>query len=976
MELELPDTDVEGDGAYDALVSVNHRWLSRYARLHPNFCVDPTLLERNSLWMNSHFQKSRMITPAASPQAQKLIKKHRETVMERLRTSPLPHSESPFSTSIVDPMAALMFAASIDRCPHNNLEDFLAEAWELLQCESIRGHALQSGFASCIFRFLTDFTETQKRIPCLRLLVLLAEEDSSTVVNACKVAAQGQFWQPNMFVFSLQKRHQDNSTLCELAARLLECFSNEMPIPPPIDLNQSYEDDSSLHRINTSPTRPSTTGTALPLLAIGQRGLSPHRPLFSPITTISRLYQEAPSPYCSSMKLPLTRPPTSPVEQGRRAQVFSMPKLAAVEGQRQYRCNTPNAPPSRIDHEAGRTLDPIINSPPQSPSAVSPTKSRVAVSEKYSWNPECINSVSGFEWWWRSLPQNHTSLEPTQKLKMVTKAAVRLHSKGELQRAIELYQLALSSEANDEVKFRLQINLACAYEAADDLASSIESFRIALELNPSDPYAIYKLGSVLTLVGEFEEARMRLESILEGYPQAADGLKTLDLAVEAYQQQQETTKAAVAAAKARRSPAKIITPRVYVTTPREQIAPSIPVVRSPAPRRKKAPKREQPLSKDRDELEFCEGPAKLEFSPKPDTATVATLTEDPLSSPPNKLEILVRRCQEDHINLLEVLGQLDPQKRGLVHRESFLNLLHIITGVDNLNSNDQRVFGIPPDSWVSLGNQEYLKYQGFLNAYTKQSQAEAALRSSNEVVPVKQLIDELVRHDMANVSHQNVSEWLQLGSDRAIEGLRSTSSKASDRSTGDDESATWVTQSLGGNSEGSTPSLRASEEDIFTPRTRAKKDRAREEWVMTAEKARVLARRQQHCMKSLRNIAVRAKAHIASRRDAVAFLLVVAQNAREELTARKLRCLTARQEETAESCSDLAESTDPTGTSVGAQLDAVKELSEEIYNASARAALARLRQNSELEDLKTVATRFATLCQVPPFFLDTQTQEG
>lgn len=681
---------------------------------------------------------------------------------------------------------------------------------------------------------------------------------------------------------------------------------------------------------------------------------------------MSKLYQEVPSPYCPSMKLPLTRPLTSPVEQSRRAQIFSMPKLAAVKGQRQYRCNTPNAPPSRIDTEANRTLDPLICSPPQSPSAVSPTKSRVAVSEKYSWNPECINSVSGFEWWWRSLPQNHTSLEPTQKLKMVTKAAVRLHSKGELQRAIELYQLALSSETNDEVKFRLQINLACAYEAAEDLALSIESFRVALKLNPSDPYAIYKLGSILTVVGEFGEARVRFESILEEYPQAANGLKTLELAVEAYKQQEEATKAAIAAAKARRSPAKVI-PRVYMASPREPIAPSIPVVQSPAPRRKKVPKREQPLSSDQKELAFREGSTKLKSPPKPDTATVATLTEDPLTSP-NLLDKLVRRCQEARIDLLEVLGQLDPQKRGLVHRESFLSLLRIIAGVDNCNSND---LGISPEDWVSLGNHDYLKYRGFLNAYNDQYQVETALLSSDEVVQVKLLVDDLIRRDTANVTHQNVSEWMRLGSERAVHRM---SPQISDGST--DGDAALSTQSLGNNSEGSTPNLRASEEDIFTPRTRARKDRAREEWVLTAEKARVLARRQQHCMKSLRDIAARAKAHIASRRDALGFLLVVAQNAREELVARKLRCLTARQEETTDSSSDLAEATEKeveaTDTNVRAQLDPVKELSVEIYEAAARAAIARLRQSSELEGLKTVATRFATLCQVPAFFLNTQ----
>ncbi|KAG7385486.1 hypothetical protein PHYPSEUDO_001436 [Phytophthora pseudosyringae] len=989
LELELPDVEAEEDGAFEVLVVVNHRWLGRYARLHPSFSVEPALLERNSLWMNAFFQKARMTTSAASPQAQSLVKKHRETVVERLRSAPLPLSESPFSTCVVDPMAALMFAASSDRCPHSNLEDLLAEAWELLQCASIRAHALQSGFARCIFRFLTEFTEPQKRIPCLRLLVLLAEENSSAVVNASKVAAQGQFWQPNMFVFSLQKRHQDNSTLCELAVRLLEFFSHEMPIPPPVVLDQSCDEDkevfarlagvTSPHRAPTahlSPLRRPGSSTALPLLIGGHRSPGPLRTLFSPTTTISKLYQEAPSPYCPTMTLPLTRPPTSPVEQSRRAQIFSMPKLAAVEGQRQHRCNSPNAPPSRversIDVEACRTLDPLLGSPPQSPSG--PNKPRAVVSEKYSWNPECINSVSGFEWWWRSLPQNDSSLEPTQKLKMVTKAAVRLHSKGELQRAIELYRLALSSETNAEVAFRLRINLACAFEAAEELPSSIEEFRIALELNPSDPYAIFKLGSVLTSAGEFEEARLRFESILGEYAQAADGLKTLEVAVEAYKQEEEARRAVIASAKARRSPPKVIHPRSYLTTPREPIAPSTLLVQPPAPRRKKtpAPKREHPPlnadTSEKTEPAVTDTPAKATPS---QTATVATLTDDHLVSP-GLLELLVRRCQETRTNVSEVLEQLDPHQRGLVHRESFMNLLRVVAGIITLDIDNGTALGVSPDDWVNQGNQTFLKYGGFLNAYTEQHQVEAALLSSGEVVRVKLWIDDLIRHDKANFSHRSVSEWLRLGSERAAAELRRISSEASELSCVADDSS-------GKEGSWSTPDLQASKQDLFTPRTRARKDRTREEWVLTAEKARVLGRRQQHCMKSLRDIAARARAHIVSRRNAMAFLFVAAQNAQEELRMRKVRCMTARQEEAAETrtshdgeATSSEERTEivPNDKSGGTQLHIVKGLSEETYASSVRAAMTRLRQNAELEGLKTVSTRFAAFCQVPPFFLD------
>ncbi|GMF23963.1 unnamed protein product [Phytophthora lilii] len=700
------------------------------------------------------------------------------------------------------------------------------------------------------------------------------------------------------------------------------------------------------------------------------------------------------------MKLPLTRPPTSPVEQSRRAKIFSMPKLAAVEGQRQYRCNTPNAPPSRIersiDIEATRTLDPLFGSPPQSPSGGSPSKPRVVVSEKYSWNPECINSVSGFEWWWRSLPQNHASLEPTQKLKMVTKAAVRLHSQGDIHRAIELYQLALSSEPNDEVKFRLRINLACAHEAAEDVPSSIEEFRLALELNPDDLYAIFKLGCALTAVREFDEARMLFESIQAEYPKAADGLKTLEKAIAEVKQEEEARRAAVAAAKARRSPPKIVSPRVYNTTPREPVAPSTPVVQPPAPRRKKAPAAKQsvPSAEPSDKAEPSEhnAQANTTLPQRPETATVATLTDDELSSP-SLLELLVRRCQEARINMFEVMQRLDPQQRGLVHRESFINLLRVIVGANMPPLDDdtaRNALNISPCDWSSQENQIFFNYSGFLRAYAAQHQVEAALLTSGEVVQVKLMIDDLIRHDMAYISHHSVSEWMRLGSERASEELYRTTFLADSASRGGQAmEPTPRKQSMLGNSTSGTwsaPDLQASEEDLITPRTRVRKDRAREEWLLTAEKARVLARRQQHCMKSLRDIAARARAHIVFRRNAMAFLQVVAQHAQEELEARRERCLSARQNEApTQTLSTQDERAEPHPEALPPQpvseshetarevsVDVVKELSEQTYELSVQTAISRLQQNTELDDVKAIASRFAAFCQVPPYFLNSQ----
>lgn len=472
------------------------------------------------------------------------------------------------------------------------------------------------GFAGCAFRFLTQFTEEKKRVRwpsltlscllllvrlhiqslivalvlqilCLQLLVLLAEDNADAVVRSCQIAAQGQHWQPNMFIYTLQKRHSTNETICALVAELLESFAERMPITSPIQLGsprsaRSPRGEHEAFVIQDSDSRrldsPQKRAHALPSLGSPKPppvNRSPVRTPHSPMTTMSSLYIDAPSPYAPHTRLPLARPPTSPLEQSRRSRIFSTPKLAAVDGETHRRCQTPNAKdfgrPSHLqlaglasDDASGnsdgappqpRSPDLFEGSPPKSPDGESPKK-RVVLSEKYSWNPECINSVSGFEWWWRSLPQNHGSLEPTQKLKMVTKAAVRLHTKGDWQRAIELYLLALSMEINDEVAFRLRINLACAYEAAQELRASIEAFRAALELNDTDPYAQFKLGEVLGASGEFEEARRLFEGVMSAYPQAADALKKLDQAEERMRQEDEAKREATAKAKLRRSPSK------------------------------------------------------------------------------------------------------------------------------------------------------------------------------------------------------------------------------------------------------------------------------------------------------------------------------------------------------------------------------------------------------------------------------------
>lgn len=53
--------------------------------------------------------------------AQHLVTKHQQAVAEKLRSVPQPHTESEFSTMVADPVAVLMFAASVDRCPEQHI---------------------------------------------------------------------------------------------------------------------------------------------------------------------------------------------------------------------------------------------------------------------------------------------------------------------------------------------------------------------------------------------------------------------------------------------------------------------------------------------------------------------------------------------------------------------------------------------------------------------------------------------------------------------------------------------------------------------------------------------------------------------------------------------------------------------------------------------------------------------------------------
>lgn len=974
-----------------------------------------------------------------------------------------------------------------------------------------------AGFGGCIFRFLVQYTEEAKRVRsgsvggcsraalvvlhtqltlntpsllllqilCLQLLVLLAEDDADAVVRACQVAAQGQRWQPNMFIYTLQKRHSGNDRLCALAAELLESFSERMPITSPIQLGspraaspgsrggsagqqESFviQDNESRRGEFASLAAAQRKPHTLPALGSPKRApgaSSPVRTPHSPTTTISHLYIEAPSPYAPHMRLPISRPPTSPLEQSRRSRIFSTPKLAAVEGDTHRRCQTPNAKGlGRTNHfqletlngdasadsdpqaQRLRSLDPFAASPPKSPDdGESPKKRAVVLSEKYSWNPECINSVSGFEWWWRSLPQNHASLEPTQKLKMVTKAAVRLHTKGDWQRAIELYLLSLSMEINEEVEFRLRINLACAYEAAQELAASAEAFRAALKLNPTDPYAQFKLGEVLSAAGDFVEARKLFEAVVDAYPQAADALKKLQQAEEQKLQEDEERRAATAKAKLRRSSPRqsrqdvCVQPNESFMRPAAPAAPSSPVASRRAPEKSK----KVALSKDRTALGAAApvapsavgstdpvdsyqpdrspsdatadrppsaradedgsagvaDPSSLAAHPDASVCSVAVMTEVSTASVATTTdEELEPRSPSSSPKLDHRLMQIGVHQRGLIRLESVADMWRILCGDsprasdgssgDPLAAELQRIFAA---DCKREGEQTLVRYQRILAAF------EAHV---------------FARH----LAETCADEWMRAGADRVLnsclraprpsdpeetpssmltpdlvveEGPRGTDIEEQTVPAPGVSSCTQIPPAQHGDANvdggdessdtvgGTSLPQREADSDrldgytALPPRPNTKRERARREQILLREKSRIFARKHLHCLRSLHDLALRARAHHAAQREAV---LELTQLAREARVARDIRssssssvvggaaALATTVNEAEPATSNFKGPRDePLAHTPTARQELIASASHALWGAALKSATRRVVLAGELRALQALAQRFA-----------------
>lgn len=877
---------------------------------------------------------------------------------------------------------------------------------------------------------------------CLRLLVLLADDDADAVVRACQVAAQGQHWQPNMFIYTLQKRHSHSDPICTLAAELLTSFSDRMPVTSPIQLSsprpacspreaeqrESFKLASPAHRRTHTLPAIGSPKQLQPMLRL------PH----SPTTTMSCLYMEAPSPYAPRTRLPLTRPPTSPLEQSRRSRIFSTPKLAAVDGDHFRRCQTPNAPsPGRarqqfqlfeglrgddiVDNALG---DPFAASPPTSPVSESAKKKRtVVLSEKYSWNPECINSVSGFEWWWRSLPQDHASLEPTQKLKVVTKAAVRLHTKGDWQRAIELYLLALAMEINDEVQFRLRVNLACAYEAAQELAASAEAFRAALALNGSDAYAQFKLGEVLGAAGDFAAARELFEAVQDAYPLAADALTRLQETEELRLREEEERRVATAKAKVRRSPPKQTRLHRQSTTDKSgrvaNSSDSSPVASASVNGNNDSGDSYQSdalaptaANKHADDDNGVAERSSIGGLTEVATAPVPTPTTDDNSeslfqaeprSSESELDRFVERCVLLDADLRRYLVQIDVHSRGLVRLSSVLAIWRVLCGDDVPTSALDRL--LAPDCVVEDG-QTLVRYANILTALeakrrsAQEGRRALAVEETLTKTRLQALVQQEARGCVRGLAEACAEEWVSAGAQRAIAScahvriaavdamLANGSSAGTERdaaltltdrgpqatdvhertravadSTSDNERDTAESGQLTGRSDGD-PSL--------SPRLDAKRERAKREQVLRREQSRVFARKHVHCLRSLRSLALRARAHYAARVEAVESLQQLARDARRTSTCE----VPSRDGQNGDSESEQSESEQPPNVKSRDEVLAyataesvARVVSRAVWAASAESAMRRVVLASELLALQYLARDVAASSRVGQLLL-------
>ncbi|RHZ20930.1 hypothetical protein DYB37_010171 [Aphanomyces astaci] len=353
---------------------------------------------------------------------------------------------------------------------------------------------------------------------------------------------------PMMFISTLAKRYPGCNALDDLTTQLIAAFdvrkrslfldlSYAPPNPSPVktpkkspvllsSLSSPSFKPPTAHLRDKSPFLPQ------PKSAFGLRSTTSipcPSPKHSPSADKPNKLVPPDSPARSRKLLPVSLAPLDQIEQRLHAFNLAPPQSGARQDIPNKTCEL--ALP--LIHHPGSGVALPITAPP-------PRKSLRHTSHG-------LTSASGFEWWWRTLPSSHTSLAPHAKLKAVCVAAIKMHSTGVYDRAVELYTLALSlalpvppvalhvrptpDDGDVEpvsLSLKLQLNLGSAAFSLGHIGDSIRAFESAIRMQPQHKWAHYKLGMAYQADGRVEIAVAEWRAIAKLFPLAQAELDAVE----------------------------------------------------------------------------------------------------------------------------------------------------------------------------------------------------------------------------------------------------------------------------------------------------------------------------------------------------------------------------------------------------------------------------------------------------------------
>ncbi|KDO20226.1 hypothetical protein SPRG_14472 [Saprolegnia parasitica CBS 223.65] len=492
------------------LVRVNHAWLHAFAAHHRRPCLSDELVSRDSVWLNDYFQKLRVLHDPASSQAKLIMQRLKES-SRRPQATEYVHDGSDASRQLVEPLALILYCTTQDRLPEPRLVPFLRETALYLESPVLLARANEAALATPLYRLLVVRQNTEARMLLVRLLLALAQADASAVVRGCTIGGQGRAMLPNIFIQTLPKRHPECAELQTTAARLVHIFD--------VRKSSFFLDIPSAKSPRKALSPVVLAALPVPAFSLPDDVLRPSSP-----------YKESVRPTTHAM--PRRRPFPSPtlradVDVRRPSTPQKLAPLEAIDARLAAFDLTPVEKPPSVHKPIPM---PFLDTPPAEDlprSPITPTTRQR--------KPE-LQSVASFEWYWRTLPPGHAKLSDYAKLKAVCRAAVSLHKSGDLERASELYALALrlSEPVNVEtdgtapLRVALLVNLGSAHLGLRQWESSIASLRAAIVTCPEHVMAHYTLGMALAASGQVQEAITELQAVAPLHSPAKAQLRRLE----------------------------------------------------------------------------------------------------------------------------------------------------------------------------------------------------------------------------------------------------------------------------------------------------------------------------------------------------------------------------------------------------------------------------------------------------------------